>query len=258
MFNLGGNDEPSTDIDPKRWIIKPEGWTGPDYSGPWDAPNQPYPASPPTTVCVECYAEARDGSWRHNKVVITALVVAYNGEFKEATSPIWIGVPEKHTDDVAKELDKTLKENPGAWVEWADDPDKEGMTLHYVFLGDRRNGPTALFNTTNVEARASIQHYVQDKNVSRFQHVSFDALTAEAHATISDSCAGIGVSIDLIQAEASIFDLTLGLGVESGIGLQDETIEVEYLGCGIMIGREVGVSVFGNKFAINLGRLFGF
>ncbi|CAK1365377.1 hypothetical protein CB0940_08955 [Cercospora beticola] len=248
------------DIDPRDWVIKPTNWSGPDYNGPWDPPSQPYPPSLPTTVCLECDARTRSQpSSRHNKILLSAIIMPTKGQFAEATLPIIIGVPEKHTEMAATELQKTLDENPGARVEWADDPNKEGLTKFYVFLGVKEHGGEGIFfQTTTMEARASIQHYVQDKHVSRFQHVAYDVFTAEIHGVKAPFYAGVGASIDLIQAEASIFDLTLGLGVESGIGVLDETAEIEFLGCGILIGRKVGISVFGNVFDVNLGRLFGF
>ena len=215
--------------------------------------------SPPNLVCLEAIAASRSGRAVWNKLPLSAFLdVNSNGEFTEPTMPIWVGIPDVHQEDVVKEMDMALNGSSEAYVEWADDPEKEGQTLYYVYLGEKSEGPTTVFTTTTIEARASFQHYVQGKNVSRFQEVKYDALTAEAHWVKAPYYWGGGAGAYLIQAEASIFDLTLGIGVETGIGVKDETFEVELAGCGIMIGRRVGISVFGNEFSINLGRLFGF
>jgi hypothetical protein len=67
---------------------------------------------------------------------------------------------------------------------------------------------------------------------------------------------GAEIGVDLISAQAAIFDLNLGYALTTGIGLQDGSLEVEVAGCGITIGKRVGISAFGTGVSIDFGRLF--
>ena len=62
--------------------------------------------------------------------------------------------------------------------------------------------------------------------------------------------------VHLPKVEASAFDLNLGVGLDTGGGIKDDSLEVKALGCGVTVGRKVGISVFGASFGIDFGKLF--
>jgi hypothetical protein len=103
------------------------------------------------------------------------------------------------------------------------DDDKEGQTLVYVHSSASESGPL-VFKTLNAEATISFQHYYQSAGLSPMQKVEYDAFVIEADATVAldpthgNVYAGIGVNLDLIKAEAGCFELTLGSGLDTGIG----------------------------------------
>ena len=75
-----------------------------------------------------------------------------------------------------------------------------------------------------------------------------------------------GVSASLTHAEVyarvtfaggdvSVFNFHLGAGVSTGGGIKDDSITVKVGGCGVQVGRKVGISVFDNELAIDFGKL---
>ena len=91
---------------------------------------------------------------------------------------------------------------------------------------------------------------------SAIEAVDFDILSADAKAEVSDLFIGVGAELKLVGGSVSIFDLKLALGVDTGIGIKDDSIQVHALGTGFTIGRKVAISVAGSEFGIDFGRLF--
>ena len=104
----------------------------------------------------------------------------------------------------------------------------------------------------SAEASASIFHHVGQKG--GIETVSLDVLQTKAKAWASQAGIGVGVSANLVNASASVFDLTLGVGVDTGVGIKDDSFTAEVLGCGITLGRKVGISVLGSSFGVDFGR----
>jgi hypothetical protein len=88
------------------------------------------------------------------------------------------------------------------------------------------------------------------------EDVNVDVFTASVSAT-AGTYVGVEANVSLVKAEASIFDLNLGIGVDTGFGIKDDSLGAKFAGCGIEIGRKVSISVFGSGFGIDFGRLFG-
>lgn len=86
--------------------------------------------------------------------------------------------------------------------------------------------------------------------------VDFSLFTPQAKAEISSSYVGAGASLNLIDGQVSVFNITLGLGVDTGIGIKDDSVTFEVLGTGFQVGRVVSVSAVGSSFGIDFGRVF--
>ena len=93
-------------------------------------------------------------------------------------------------------------------------------------------------------------------NKTGIEAVDFDILNASAQAEISSTFIGAGANLELAGGSVSIFDLKLAAGVDTGIGIKDDSLTVEVLGTGLSVGRRLGVSVLGSEFAIDLVRVF--
>ncbi|KAF8980009.1 hypothetical protein BGZ46_004772 [Entomortierella lignicola] len=111
-----------------------------------------------------------------------------------------------------------------------------------------------VFKTLTAEARASVLYLVQT-NGKPIEQVNVDVFTVGVGAR-TGTYLGAEAGVSLIKAQASIFDLNLGLGVDTGFGIKDDSVDVHYAGCGFQFGRKVSVSAFGSSFGIDFDRLF--
>ena len=73
--------------------------------------------------------------------------------------------------------------------------------------------------------------------------VSSSATHAEAHAKVT-----------LAGGEVSMFNFHLGAGVSTGAGIKDDSVNLKVAGCGVKVGRQVGISVFDNEFGVDFGK----
>ncbi|KAJ7023195.1 hypothetical protein C8F04DRAFT_1306148 [Mycena alexandri] len=87
------------------------------------------------------------------------------------------------------------------------------------------------------------------------EKVDFNVIEAKVSAQWG-TWIGIDAALNLVSGQVSVFNATLGLGLASGAGIRDEAVEVKLLGCGITVGKRVGISVAGSSVEINFGRFF--
>jgi hypothetical protein len=50
-----------------------------------------------------------------------------------------------------------------------------------------------------------------------------------------------------MSSSISGVDLNVGAGVSTGGGLKDDSVSVKLLGCGVVVGRRIGISLFDNS-----------
>ncbi|KAJ6459885.1 hypothetical protein C8R45DRAFT_941947 [Mycena sanguinolenta] len=91
--------------------------------------------------------------------------------------------------------------------------------------------------------------------LSIVEEVEVSVLTAGVSAQLG-SYFGYEASVSLITAKAGAFSGQSGYGTGYGIGLGDEFVEVELIGCGFTIGKRLRISVFETKIEINFGAFF--
>ena len=92
-------------------------------------------------------------------------------------------------------------------------------------------------------------------NKTALQTVDFSVFGAMASVHHSTTSAGYDAKLVLAGGSASIFDLTLGLGVSSQAGIVDDSLTLKVLGVGVQVGRKVGICVFDICFGVDFGRL---
>lgn len=119
-----------------------------------------------------------------------------------------------------------------------------------------------LFKTLTADARVSVFHIAGNKDVPIIQY-SADLVTAKVGASIAftgdtrdgmPTYAGIEARVCLVELSASVFELKIGPGVDTGLGLKDDSIKASLLGCGFTVGRKIAISHFWGSFGIDLGR----
>lgn len=65
---------------------------------------------------------------------------------------------------------------------------------------------------------------------------------------------GLDAKATAASAEIGACNIHLGAGVSSEIGIKNDSLAVKGLGCGVKVGRQVGVSVFDNEVSVDFGK----
>ena len=126
------------------------------------------------------------------------------------------------------------------------------IPLQVLYINAGAGRDEGIIMQVSAETSASIFHHVGQKG--GIETVPFDVLQTKAKAWVSQAGIGVGLSANIVNASASVFDLTLGVGVDTEVGIKDDSFTAEVLGCEITLGRKVGISVLGSSFKVYFGR----
>ena len=82
-------------------------------------------------------------------------------------------------------------------------------------------------------------------------------LCASAGASASPLHYEANAKATLVQGETDdgVVSYHVGAGVSTGAGIKDDSLTAKFEGCGIQVGRKLGVSVFDNEVSVDLGKL---
>jgi hypothetical protein len=191
-----------------------------------------------------------DNSWASDKVDLQSHIKNNNGVFQAIQIPVILAIPRDQEQIVLNQLEGSLQD-PDFKLQAVEE--KDGSTTFYGNASVSTEG--VLFKTITAEARASVMHLAKSTG-KPIEQVNVDVFTASVGVT-AGSYLGAEAGVSLFKAEASLFDLNLGVGVDTGAGIKDDSLDVHVAGCGITIGRKVAISAFGSSFGIDFGRLFG-
>ena len=117
-----------------------------------------------------------------------------------------------------------LSKGSGDWVRF--DKDTCAQYAMCCWVAKNLTGPQIEFSTQTPDEHAS----------SRRLSMVTSSTHAEAVASLS-----------LISGSMSGVDLNVGAGVSTGGGLKDDSVSVKLLGCGVVVGRRIGISLFDNS-----------
>lgn len=113
---------------------------------------------------------------------------------------------------------------------------------------------TPLGPTYKLTTSASFMHIVNNDSVSGIDTVDVNIFEGYAEAEAKPLYLGAGIGFTLAGGEASIFDFNLGVGLSTGIGLKEGSVEIKVAGTGVTFGRKISISVLDNSFGIDLAR----
>ena len=117
-----------------------------------------------------------------------------------------------------------LSKGSGDWVRF--DKDTCAQYALCCWVAKNLTGPQIEFSTQTPDEHAS----------SRRLSMVTSSTHAEAVASLS-----------LMSSSMSGVDLNVGAGVSTGGGLKDDSVSVKLLGCGVVVGRKIGISLFDNS-----------
>ena len=101
-----------------------------------------------------------------------------------------------------------------------------------------------LFPTATAGAKAAA--YEVKGNGGEFQFLGANA------GAKAGSYVGLDAGVEAVKFESDKAQLKIGLGLDTGAGIQNSSAEVKVLGCGLSFGRETGFSLFGSEFKCKL------
>ena len=64
-------------------------------------------------------------------------------------------------------------------------------------------------------------------------------------------------TVHTITSPGAPVEVRLGLGINTGAGIKDNSVGFKALGCGLQVGQRTGVSFFDNEITVDFKRLFG-
>lgn len=205
---------------------------------------------------VEAELRLSNGTWSTDSCDLSQRLMNNDGAFQATEVPVIIAIPKEQEKVFLNQLDKVMN-GPDFKIEAREEPD--GATTFYFNAGVGAEG--TIFRAYTAEAKASIMHLSQ-KNGHPITQVNIDTFVADANATTTmvgtmPIYAGVDAGVSIFKGSASLFDLNLGVGVDTGAGIKDGSLDLHLAGCGFQVGRKVSISVFGASFGVDLGRLFG-
>jgi hypothetical protein len=106
----------------------------------------------------------------------------------------------------------------------------------------------------SVIASEAVMRIASNGTVGHIDAVDVSILEAYAGADMAPLYAGAGVGFRLAGGSASIFDFDLGVGLTTGAGIKDNSVEVKLAGTGVTVGQKISISVFNNSFGLDLVR----
>lgn len=138
---------------------------------------------------------------------------------------------------------------PDVHINATTDPD--GVTIFHANAGVNSGG--VIFKTYTAEAKASVLHIGQTKG-KPIRQVSVDVLRIDTSTTVG-TYLGADANVSLVKAEASMFEVQLGVGVDTGFGIKDDSLTAKVGGFGVTVGRKMSIEVLGSSIGIDFGKV---
>ncbi|KAJ7758639.1 hypothetical protein B0H16DRAFT_1885192 [Mycena metata] len=107
-----------------------------------------------------------------------------------------------------------------------------------------------MIKTYNNEAKVAVMEIFKGNGL-QVEQVDFHIVQAKVPAqwgTYVDA----NLALNLVSGEVGPFDATTGQGVATDVGVRDEAIKVNALGCGFTVGKWVEISVAGSGLSAEL------
>mmetsp|Transcript_76107 Transcript_76107/g.183924 ORF Transcript_76107/g.183924 Transcript_76107/m.183924 type:complete len:262 (-) Transcript_76107:12-797(-) len=129
-----------------------------------------------------------------------------------------------------------LSKGSGDWVRF--DKDTSSQYALCCWVAKNLTGPQIEFPTQAPEEHAS----------SAAAHRRLSMITSNTYAEAV-------ASLSFMSSSKSGIDLNVGAGVSTGGGIKDDSVSVKLLGCGVVVGRKIGISLFDNSIVFDLGKI---
>ncbi|KAG8710588.1 hypothetical protein FRC08_016967 [Ceratobasidium sp. 394] len=174
-----------------------------------------------------------------------------------AIIPAEIAVRRQHLDELGRKMDEYLTKHAknlkvvkvasdGPKTEESSDGFKSETLYVYADAGPKDKG--TVIKTYSARAQATVTH-LTDK------HFKGDFLSVEADAQAGPTGAFAGAGAYGAKVEYGPLEVDGGLAVEVGVGIKDDSLNVEAGVFDFTIGRKFGIHVLGAGFSIDFGKV---
>ena len=215
------------------------------------------------TLCADIEMPGWVGKYKTERIYLANYLEFKNGTVGFTQLPAAIAV--KGEDALAKaalELSQKLKANTQLKVNKVQQDND--VTLWRIGVGTTINADDEIFTTLSQEASAVFLKAIAPTQ-SKIETLDIEVLKAKAAIGIGyignlpipvPTYVGVEAGLNLFVAKASVFDVEFGIGVDTSIGINQSSFEAQVAGCGLVIGRRIGISLMGAKVAVDLGTFF--
>ena len=90
----------------------------------------------------------------------------------------------------------------------------------------------------------------------RFGEMRLGGVAEEEHVVAAAGGSGGGADVGCGGGEGW-GTIKLGFGFNTAAGVKENSIEAKVLGCGVLLGQKVGISVFDTEISVDFAKLFG-
>lgn len=186
----------------------------------------------------------KNGSWVQARYELRNSLLNNDGVFEAVQVPALLVLSPESEKKVLEQIEKSAETDPNFKFQVFEEPD--GATTFYINGSVHTDG--VLLKSVTAETRASLMH------ISGKHGVDVEVLTVGTSVSVG-SYTGFEVGVSLFKGGAAGFEIDLGVGLDTGIGIKDDSFSVELEGCGFTIGRKIGISVFGASLSLDFGGL---
>ena len=89
---------------------------------------------------------------------------------------------------------------------------------------------------------------------SALEQIDAQLFGASVGTSASDTHLEGNAKLTVLGREESFVNYHLGVGVSTGLGIKDDSLSLKVAGCGFQFGRKIGVSIFDNELAADIGK----
>lgn len=112
-------------------------------------------------------------------------------------------------------------------------------------------GASAGYTGVNAHGGAHVMRLKNSKTPGWEMDVKTLGVEAGAGADLMKG-AKLTAGAHLVDADVGVFRARLGVGVDTGVTVKDDTVDATLAGTGLKIGRHMGVQVLGNEFSVDM------
>ncbi|XP_063442846.1 uncharacterized protein LOC134723137 [Mytilus trossulus] len=128
---------------------------------------------------------------------------------------------------------------------------KANVQHSYFGVGAGAEAEAQVFNFKDPKSKTAVRAFGAD--VKANAGLDLKAFTEKDHYLGAE----VKARGTLVEAKGGPFGVHLGAGVSTAAKMENGTLDAKLAGCGLKVGKRIGVAVFDNEFSIETLSIFG-